>query len=115
MKILSFVCGIVFLLFSFFIIDSTFLPYQNGHALVLNKYLIPAHIESTIQTITVDQVTIFVPQTINHPERYYLTLQILGFTHNMEVNKNSYIETNVNTEVIIQYAKHRFRNQISIK
>lgn len=115
MKIFSFICGIIFLLFSFFIIDSTFLTYQNGHALVVNKYLIPAYVESTIQTIKVDQVTIFLPQTINHPERYYLTLQILGFTHDMEVNQNSYLETNVNTEVSIQYAQHRFRNQISIK
>ncbi len=115
MKILSFVCGIVLLIFSFFMIDSTFLPYQNGHALVLNKHLTPAYVESTIQTIKVDQVTIFLPQTINHPERYYLTLQILGFTNDMEVNQNSYIETNVNTEVSIQYAQHRFHNQISIK
>ncbi len=96
----------------FTIIDSWFLPRQDGIGIIMDKNFTPAH--NTTHLMNVGN-NVIIPTTTHYPDDYSLVIEIDGKNDSISVNKKFFKSVSKDSQVRIEFVLGRISNGLYIK
>jgi hypothetical protein len=93
------------------LIDSTNLPIKEKDGIVIDKYVRPAFITTTM----IPCGKSFIPITNYIPESFYIVISIDKLNDDVVVDENIFTHTNIGSKIHCKYANGRIKNSLYIK